>query len=98
VSVADQVAEDGGATPRLARVNSLSSSRSNDPRPERVGRASRSEAGAQQRQVGCRRTSDRVERVHDALPMPASWHVDDAAEADVVVRVDDEPHVRERVP
>ena len=31
------------------------------------------------------------------LPMPRGGHVDDATHADVVVRVDDEPQVRERV-
>ena len=40
---------------------------------------------------------DLLERVHHALADAARRHVDDAPQADVVVRVDDEAHVGERV-
>ena len=38
-----------------------------------------------------------LERFHDALADAARRHVDHAPQADVVVRIDDEPHVGERV-
>ena len=40
---------------------------------------------------------DLLDRVHHALADAARRHVDHAPQADVVVRVDDEPHVGERV-
>ena len=40
---------------------------------------------------------DRLERLHHALADAARRHVDDAAQADVVVRVEDQPQVGERV-
>ena len=40
---------------------------------------------------------DLLERLHHALADAARRHVDHPAQADVVVRVDDQPHVGERV-
>ena len=52
----------------------------------------------QRRRVGGDRVGiERLERIHDALADPAGRHVDDPPQADVVVRVDDEFEVGERV-
>ena len=69
-----------------------------EARPERVGGQRRLETGGQQRQIVVdRRAFDLLQRLHDALADPARRHVDHPPEADVVVRVDDELQVGERV-
>ncbi len=67
-------------------------------RPERVGDDRRRQPGEQRRQVvGGRADIDLLERVHHALADAARRHVDHAAQGDVVVRVENQLEVRERV-
>ena len=70
-----------------------------DPRPQRVRRQRRLQSGRQQRQVlvDRRRGPDVLDRVHHAFADAARRHVDHPPQAHVVVRVDDEAHVGERV-
>ena len=51
----------------------------------------------QRRRLGCRPAPNRLERLHHALADAARRHVDHAPQAHVVVRVDDQPQVGERV-
>ena len=67
--------------------------RADEPRPERVRRRRRLQARPRAAAAASvdRAGIDRLERVHHALADAARRHVDHAPQADVVVRVDDQP-------
>ena len=98
VSDDDQIAKHrqrrGGAAGERALFEAA-----DQPRPQRIGRQRRLQAGGEQRQVpaSVARARTLLERLHDALADAARRHVDDPPQADVVVRIDDEPHVGQRV-
>ena len=65
--------------------------------PQRVGRQRRLKPRRQQGQIVVRAGLDVLDRLHHALADPARRRVDHPAQAHIVVRVDHEPHVGERV-
>ena len=98
----DQVAE-GGRDDAAARPGSARSLESaHEPRPQRVGgqRRLQARAASSGRSSVDRSSAPRPScsiGVHDAFADAARRHVDHAPQAHVVVRVDDEAHVGERV-
>ena len=65
--------------------------------PKRVGRQRGLKARGEQRQILVRRRLDVLDRLHHAFADSAGRCVDHPPQADVVVRIDDQPHVSERV-
>ena len=94
----DQVAE-RPERGRRARGEPIPLGGINQTRPERSGGRHLGEAdGEQGRRVrGDGIRVDPLERFHDPFADPARRHVDDPAQADVVVRIDDQLEVRQRV-
>src|SRR5262249_51600206 len=94
----DQVSERGERRGGAAGEGAILEA-SNQTGPQRVRRDGWRQAGGEQRQrlVEAGRRADVLDRVHYALADAARRHVDHPAQADVVVRVDHQAHVGERV-
>ena len=67
------------------------------PYPQRVAGGDWLQASQQRGYVVAIREVDVLERLHYAFADATGRHVDHAAQADVVVRVQDEPEIRERI-
>ncbi len=92
----DQVAERRqrlrGARRQQAPVDGV-----HEPRPQGIAGGDGLEPGQERRALAIGRHIDRFERLHHALSDAARRHVDDPPEADVVVRIEHELQVGERV-